>query len=176
MCRVFSMLGHLRFNYSWYWGSHGHNKLRHFERFRYLIHSTCLGCSYRQIFSRLRVCHQPWCWFWNNNPWIKSIGFFRLQRHVTCETIIRFKGASHTMGQQIMSTKRASLLPKSGKAKGSLYFDSDADMQQRKPEDRPQVLDHTESVVSKVLAPVLLIVLATVVFSFNPFSCNLLHR
>ena len=30
-------------------------------------------------------------------------GFFRLQRHVTCETIIRFKGASHTMGQQIMS-------------------------------------------------------------------------
>jgi hypothetical protein len=73
-------------------------------------------------------------------------------------------------------TKRASLLPKSGKAKDSLYFDSDAVIQQRKHEDRPQVMDHTESVVSKVLAPVLLIVLATVVFSFNPFSCNLLYR
>jgi hypothetical protein len=29
-------------------------------------------------------------------------------------------------------TKRAPLLPKSGKAKGSLYFDSDADMQQQR--------------------------------------------
>ena len=67
-------------------------------------------------------------------------------------------------------TKRASLLPKSGKAKSTLYFDSDADMQQRQHEARPQVLDQTESLVSIVLVPVLLIVLATAVFSLNHFS------
>ena len=50
-------------------------------------------------------------------------------------------------------TKRASLLPKSGKAKSSLYFDSDADMQQRQHEARPQVLGQTESESTERCAP-----------------------
>ena len=50
-------------------------------------------------------------------------------------------------------TKRASLLPKSGKAKSSLYFDSDADMQRRQHEATPQVLDQTESESTERCAP-----------------------